>query len=51
MNINLNDNNPSVSHIKSSYKIQNKDNTKNKINLNRTDAKKSIVIKGKINVK
>ena len=51
MNIDLNDNNPSVRHIESGYKIQNKDNTKNKINLNRTDAKKSIVIKGKINNK
>ena len=51
MNIDLNDNNPSVRHIESGYKIQNKDNTKNKINLNRTDAKKSIAIKGKINGK
>ena len=51
MNIDLNGNNPSVRYIESSYKLQNKDSTKNKINLNRTDAKKSIVIKGKINNK
>ena len=51
MNIDLNGNNPSVRFIESSYKLQNKDKTKNKSNLNRTDAKKSIVIKGKINNK
>ena len=51
MNIDLNDNNPSSRQIESSYKIQNKNNIKNKTPINRTDEKKSYISKGKINNK
>ena len=39
MNLDLNDYNPSVRHIESSYKLHNKNNTKSKINLNRISKK------------